>query len=166
MRQPAADAFAGPRQGVVYTIAPSPLEAATIWAGTDDGLIHVTHNDGKTWENATPPELSGWSKVALIDASHFNAAAAYAAVDRHRLEDYKPYIYRTRDDGKTWKLITAGIPEGSYVNAVKEDPGRKGLLFAGTELGVYVSFDDGDHWQSLQLNLPRSSARDVCDPQR
>jgi len=158
----AADAFAGPRQGVVYTIAPSPLEAATIWAGTDDGLIHVTHNDGKTWENATPPELSGWSKVALIDASHFNAAAAYAAVDRHRLEDYKPYIYRTRDDGKTWKLITAGIPEGSYVNAVKEDPGRKGLLFAGTELGVYVSFDDGDHWQSLQLNLPRSSARDFA----
>jgi photosystem II stability/assembly factor-like uncharacterized protein len=158
----AADAFAGPRQGVVYTIAPSPLEAATIWAGTDDGLIHVTHNDGKTWENVTPPELTGWSKVALIDASHFNAAAAYAAVDRHRLEDYKPYIYRTRDGGKTWKLITAGIPEGSYVNAVKEDPGRKGLLFAGTELGVYVSFDDGDHWQSLQLNLPRSSARDFA----
>ncbi len=138
------------------------MKPRTIWVGTDDGLIHVTHNDGKTWKNVTPPELTGWSKVALIDASHFNAEDAYAAVDRHRLEDYKPYIYRTRDGGKTWKLITAGIPEGSYVNAVKEDPGRKGLFFAGTELGVYVSFDDGDHWQSLQLNLPRSSARDFA----
>ena len=130
--------------------------------GTDDGLIQVTHNDGKTWENVTPPELTGWSKVALMDASHFNAAEAYAAVDRHRLEDYKPYIYRTRDAGKTWQMVAAGIPEGSYVNAVKEDPKRKGLLFAGTELGVYVSFDDGDRWQSLQLNLPRSSARDFA----
>ncbi len=157
----AADSFKG-RQGVVYTIAPSPLEAATVWVGTDDGLIQVTHNDGKTWANVTPPELTGWSKVALIDASHFNAAEAYAAVDRHRLEDYKPYIYRTRDAGKTWQMVAAGIPDGSYVNAVKEDPKRKGLLFAGTELGVYVSFDDGDRWQSLQLNLPRSSARDFA----
>ena len=159
----AADGAAGgPRHGVVYTLAPSPLSAGTIWAGTDDGLIHVTLDGGKTWKNVTPPELTPWSKVALMDASHFDAAAAYAAVDRHRLEDYKPYIYRTRDGGKTWKEISNGIPDGSYVNAVKEDPVLRGLLFAGTELGVYVSFDDGDHWQPLQLNLPVTSARDFA----
>jgi hypothetical protein len=158
----AADGYGAPRAGVIYTIAPSPLAADTIWIGTDDGLIHVTLDGGKTWKNATPPELTAWSKVALMDASHFDANTAYAAVDRHRLEDYKPYIYRTRDSGKTWKLIANGIPEGSYVNAIKEDPVRKGLLFAGTELGVYVSFDDGENWQSLQQNLPRSSARDFA----
>ena len=116
----------------------------------------------KTWKNVTPPEMTAWSKVSLMEASHFDANTAYAAVDRHRLEDYKPYIYRTRDGGKTWKLIANGIPEGSYVNAIKEDPKRKGLLFAGTELGVYVSFDDGDNWQPLQNNLPHSSARDFA----
>ncbi len=156
----AADGYGAPRPGVIYTIAPSPLAADTIWIGTDDGLIHVTPDGGKSWKNVTPPELTAWSKVSLMEASHFDANAAYASVDRHRLEDYKPYIYRTRDTGKTWKLITTGIPDGSYVNAVKEDPVRKGLLFAGTELGVYISFDDGENWQSLQQNLPRSSARD------
>ncbi|MFZ0819879.1 MAG: hypothetical protein WAM91_07405 [Candidatus Acidiferrales bacterium] len=156
----AADGYGAPRPGVIYTIAPSPLAADTIWIGTDDGLIHVTLDGGKSWKNVTPPELTAWSKVALMEASHFDAGTAYAAVDRHRLEDYKPYIYRTHDGGKTWKVIANGIPEGSYVNAIKEDPGRKGLLFAGTELGVYVSFDDGENWQSLQQNLPRSSARD------
>jgi photosystem II stability/assembly factor-like uncharacterized protein len=158
----AADGYGAPRPGVIYTIAPSPLAADTIWIGTDDGLIHITLDGGKTWKNATPPELTAWSKVALMDASHFDASTAYAAVDRHRLEDYKPYIYRTRDGGKTWKLIANGIPDGSYANAIKEDPARKGLLFAGTELGVYVSFDDGENWQSLQQNLPRSSARDFA----
>jgi hypothetical protein len=158
----AADGNGSPRAGVIYTIAPSPREADTIWIGTDDGLIHVTRDGGKNWLNVTPPEMTAWSKVALMDASHFNSSAAYAAVDRHRLEDYKPYIYRTRDAGKTWKLEVNGIPDGSYVNAVKEDPLQPGLLFAGTELGVYVSFDDGDDWQSLQLNLPRSSARDFA----
>jgi photosystem II stability/assembly factor-like uncharacterized protein len=137
----AADGYGTARPGVIYTIAPSPLAASTIWIGTDDGLIHMTIDGGKTWKNVTPPELTAWSKVALMDASHFDANTAYAAVDRHRLEDYKPYIYKTRDGGKTWKLIANGIPEGSYVNAIKEDPKRKGLLFAGTELGVYVSFD-------------------------
>jgi photosystem II stability/assembly factor-like uncharacterized protein len=151
-----------PRPGVIYTIAPSPLAADTIWIGTDDGLIHVTRDGGKNWSNVTPPEMTAWSKVALMDASHTDAGGAYAAVDRHRLEDYKPYIYRTHDGGKSWKLIVNGIPDGSYVNAVKEDPLQKGLLFAGTELGVYVSFDDGDNWQSLQLNLPHSSARDFA----
>lgn len=156
----AADGTGTARAGVIYSIAPSPLLADTIWIGTDDGLIHITRDSGKTWKNITPPELSSWSKIATLEASHFDAGTAYAAVDRHRLEDYKPYIYRTRDGGKTWKVTANGIPEGSYVNAVKEDPIRKGLLFAGTELGVYVSFDGGDDWQPLQMNLPRSSARD------
>jgi photosystem II stability/assembly factor-like uncharacterized protein len=158
----AADGNGTPRPGVIYTIAPSPLLTDTIWIGTDDGLIHVTRDGGKNWSNVTPPELTPWSKVALMDASHFDAATAYAAVDRHRLEDYKPYIYRTHDGGKTWKLIANGIPDGSYVNAIKEDTQRKGLLVAGTELGVYVSFNDGDDWQPLQMNLPRSSARDFA----
>jgi hypothetical protein len=158
----AADGNGTPRAGVIYTIAPSPLAADTIWIGTDDGLIHVTRDGGKTWSNVTPKELTSWSKVSLMEASHFDAVTAYASVDRHRLEDYKPYIYRTRDGGKTWKAIANGIPDGSYVNAVKEDTVRKGLLFAGTELGVYVSFNDGDDWQPLQNNLPHSSARDFA----
>jgi photosystem II stability/assembly factor-like uncharacterized protein len=158
----AADGNGTPRAGVIYTIAPSPLAADTIWIGTDDGLIHVTRDSGKTWVNVTPPEITAWSKVSLMEASHFDAATAYASIDRHRLEDYKPYIYRTRDGGKSWKVIANGIPDGSYVNAVKEDPARKGLLFAGTELGVYVSFNDGDDWQPLQNNLPHSSARDFA----
>jgi photosystem II stability/assembly factor-like uncharacterized protein len=157
----AADAPAGKRRGVIYTIAPSPLKAPVLWVGTDDGLIHLTRDDGKTWENVTPPALTPWSKVVMMDASHFDVNAAYAAIDRHRLEDNNPYIYRTRDGGKTWQLITSGLPAGVYMQAVKEDPVRRGLLFAGTELGVFVSFDDGDHWQSLQLNLPPVSVRDL-----
>jgi hypothetical protein len=125
-------------------------------------LIHATKDDGKTWSNVTPPELTPWSKVVMMDASHFDVNVAYAAIDRHRLEDNEPYIYRTRDAGKTWQKITSGLPAGVYAQTVKEDPGRKGLLFAGTELGVFVSFDDGDHWQSLQLNLPACSMRDLA----
>jgi photosystem II stability/assembly factor-like uncharacterized protein len=151
----------GPRRGVIYTIAPSPLVADEVWIGTDDGLIQLTRDGGKTWRNVTPPELTPWSKVGMIDASHFDANTAYAAIDRHRLEDYEPYIYVTHDGGKTWKRITSGIT-GSYVNVVKEDPVRKGLLYAGTELGVFVSFDDGEHWQPLQLNLPATSIRDFA----
>ncbi len=157
----AADAPEGKRRGVIYTIAPSPLRASTIWVGTDDGYIHLTKDDGKTWENITPPALTPWSKVVTMDASHFDVNEAYAAVDRHRLEDNEPYIYRTRDRGKTWDKITSGLPAGVYMQTVKEDPQRRGLLFAGTELGVFVSFDDGDHWQSLQLNLPPVSMRDL-----
>src|SRR6266404_2794734 len=157
----AADAPEGKRRGVIYTIAPSPLRAPTIWVGTDDGLIHVTKDDGKSWQNVTPPELTPWSKVVMMDASHFDVNEAYAAIDRHRLEDYEPHIYRTRDAGKSWQKITNGLPAGVYMQTVKEDPARKGLLFAGTELGVFVSFDDGDHWQSLQLNLPACSMRDL-----
>jgi len=140
--------------GVIFTIAPSPLAAGEIWVGTDTGLVHLTRDSGKTWNNVTPPGLSDWSKISLLDASHFDAGTVYAAVDRHRLDDIAPYIYRTHDFGKTWSRITQGIPEVAYVRAVREDPVRKGLLFAGTELGVYVSLNDGDSWQPLQLNMP------------
>lgn len=158
----AADAPPGPRRGVIYTIAPSSLRTPLIWVGTDDGCIHVSVDDGKNWQNVTPPALTSWSKVTMIDASHFDPNEAYAAVERHQLEDYEPYIYRTRDGGKTWQRITRGLPAGIYVQTVKEDPGRRGLLFAGTERAVYVSFNDGDDWQSLQLNLPAVSMRDLA----
>jgi photosystem II stability/assembly factor-like uncharacterized protein len=157
----AADAPKGKRRGVIYTIAPSPVKAGEIWVGTDDGLIHHTDNEGKTWENVTPPTLTAWSKVTHIEASHFDSGVAYAAVDRHRLEDYRAYLYRTRDFGKSWQPIASDIPEGSFLNCVREDPERKGLLYACTEKGVYVSFDDGENWQSLQLNLPVTSVRDL-----
>ena len=157
----AADGLTVKRRGVIYTITPSPVSAGLIWIGTDDGLIQVTRDDGKTWTNVTPQSLTAWSKISLIEASHFDAATAYAAVDRHRLDDLKPYIYRTHDGGKTWQETSNGIPEGSYVHVVREDPERQGLLYAGTETGVFVSFDDGDHWQPLQLNLPNCSVRDL-----
>ncbi|HEY3384380.1 MAG TPA: hypothetical protein VGK32_21690 [Vicinamibacterales bacterium] len=157
----AADAPPAKRRGVIYTIAPSPLTTATIWAGTDDGLVHVTWDEGKTWQEVTPPALTPWSKVVMMEASYADINTAYAAVDRHRLEDYEPYLYRTRDGGRSWQRITAGLPAGVYVQTVKEDPRRPGLLFAGTELGVFVSFDAGDRWQSLQLNLPAVSVRDL-----
>jgi photosystem II stability/assembly factor-like uncharacterized protein len=150
------------RHGVVYAIAPSPLRAQLVWAGTDDGDVWVTRDDARTWHNVTPPELTAWSKVGIIEASHFDPATAYLAVDRHRLEDYAPYIYRTRDGGATWAKLTNGIPEGSFVNVVREDPGQPGLLYAGTERGVYASFDDGASWQPLQLNLPVTSIRDIA----
>jgi photosystem II stability/assembly factor-like uncharacterized protein len=148
--------------GVVFTIAPSALNRDTIWAGSDTGLIHLTRDGGKTWKNVTPPGLTAWSKISLIEASHFDPAVAYAAVDRSRLDDQTPYLYRTRDFGATWQLISNGIAADSFARAVREDTERKGLLFAGTELGVYVSFDDGDHWQPLQLNLPVTSVRDLA----
>jgi photosystem II stability/assembly factor-like uncharacterized protein len=147
-------------RGVIYTIAPSPLRAPLIWIGTDDGLIQVTPDTGKTWQNVTPPAVTSWSRVTTIEASHFDANEAYASVDRHQLTDFNPHIYRTRDMGKSWQEITRGLPAGVYVHVVKEDPLRRGLLFAGTERNVWVSFDDGDNWQSLQLNLPITSMRD------
>lgn len=147
--------------GVVYTIAPSPLDANLIWAGSDTGLIHVTRDGGKTWKNVTPKGVTDWSKISLIEASHFNPAEAYAAVDRHRLDDQVPYLYRTRDYGQTWQLVTEGLHAPAFTGAVREDPNQKGLLFAGTEFGICVSFDDADHWQSLQLNLPVTSIRDL-----
>jgi photosystem II stability/assembly factor-like uncharacterized protein len=151
----------GPRRGVVYTITPSPLEENLLWIGTDDGLVWRSDDDGANWRNVTPPALAAWSKVGGIDASHFDTATAYVAVDRHRLDDRKPYIYRTHDGGASWQLVVAGIRDGDFVNAVREDPKKKGLLYAATELGMYVSFDDGDEWQPLQANLPRTSVRDI-----
>ena len=148
--------------GVVSSIAPSPVKAEVIWAGSDTGLVHVTTDGGKTWSEVTPKGLSAWSKIAMIEASRFDAATAYVAVDRHRLDDMAPYAYRTRDGGKTWEAIAQGIAPTGFVNAIREDREQKGLLFAGTELGVYVSFDDGNHWQPLQRNLPVSSVRDLA----
>jgi photosystem II stability/assembly factor-like uncharacterized protein len=149
------------RFGVVYTISPSPLQATMVWAATDDGFIHVTRDDGKNWTNVTPPEMTAWSKVSQVEAGHFDVETAYASVDRHRLADNKPYIYRTHDGGKTWRNVTNGIPEGAFVNSVKEDPQTKGLLYAATELRVYVSFNDGEQWQSLQNGMPVTSVRDI-----
>ncbi len=150
-----------PRRGVIYTVAPSFKDINTIWAGTDDGLVHITRDGGKTWANITPPDLKSWAKVSLMEASHFDNDTAYAAINTFRLDDLRPHIYRTRDGGKTWKHITKGIPDGGIVNAVREDPVRKGLLYAGTEQAVYVSFDDGENWQPLRLNMPATSIRDL-----
>jgi len=158
----ASDPEKGKHRGVIYAVAPSFKEANTIWAGTDDGLIHITRDGGKSWRNVTPPQLKPWSKVSIIEASHFDAGTAYAAINSFRLDDLRPHIYRTRDFGKMWTEITKGIPDGGASNVVREDPVRKGLLFAGTEGSVYVSFNDGDDWQLLQLNLPHTSMRDLA----
>ncbi len=149
-----------PQRGVIYTVAPSNKNINTIWAGTDDGLIQLTNDGGKTWKNITPPEVTSWNKVSLIDAGHFDDQTAYAAINKIRLDDMNPYIYKTHDGGKTWKKIVNGLP-ADPVNAVREDPLCKGLLFAGTERMVYVSFNDGENWQPLRLNMPASSIRDL-----
>ena len=149
-----------PRRGVIYTVAPSFKDSNTIWCGTDDGLIHVTRNGGKQWMDVTPSSITSWSKVSLMEASHFDVNIAYAAVNRIRLDDMKPHIYKTHDGGKTWKEIVQGLPDDP-INTVREDPVRKGLLYAGSERAVYVSFDDGEHWQSLRLNMPATSIRDL-----
>ena len=158
----AYDPEKGKHRGVIYAVAPSFKDANTIWAGTDDGLIYITRDAGKSWQNVTPPELKPWSKVSIIEASHFDAGTAYAAINRFRLDDLRAHIYRTRDFGKSWTEITNGIPASGASNAVREDPERKGLLFAGTEGSVFVSFDDGDNWLPLQLNLPHTSMRDLA----
>lgn len=149
-----------PRRGVIYTVAASYKDINTIWAGTDDGWIHVTRDGGKTWKNVTPTDIGSWSKISLMDAGHTDVNTAYAAVNRIRLDDLHPYIYRTHDGGKTWKKIVNGLPNDP-INVVREDPQRNGLLFAGSERAVYVSFDDGNHWQSLRLNMPATSIRDL-----
>ena len=149
-----------PRRGVIYTIAPSFKDINTIWVGTDDGLMHVTMDGGKTWKNITPAAVTSWSKVSIMEASHFDVNTAYAAVNRIRCDDMRPHIYKTNDGGKTWKEIVNGLPNDP-INTVREDPQARGLLFAGTERAVYVSFDDGEHWQSLRLNMPCSSIRDL-----
>ena len=146
---------------VIFTLAESAKQDGVLWAGTDDGLVQLTRDGGKTWANVTPKGLPEWAMVSLIEASPFDAATAYAAVDAHKLDNFKPYIFKTTDFGKNWTQINAGLPDGSYVHAVREDPTRKGLLFAGTETGIWVSFDDGAHWQSLQLDLPATPIPDL-----
>ena len=153
---------AKPKQrGVIYAVAPSPLDVNRIWAGTDDGLIHVTTDGGATWKNVTPPELQPWWKVSILEASHFDAKTAYAAINTFRIDDLRPHIFRTRDGGATWREIVSGIPAAGIVNVVREDPKRRGLLYAGSEREVFVSFDDGDHWRSLRRNMPATSIRDL-----
>ncbi len=157
----AAETAKPTQRGVIYTVAPSPLDINRIWVGTDDGLIHVTVDGGLHWSDVTPPQLTPWAKVSLMDAGHFDVQTAYAAVNTIRLDDMHAHIFRTHDGGKTWSQITAGIPDGAPVNVVREDPKRKGLLFAGTEREICVSFDDGNNWQSLRINMPATSMRDL-----
>lgn len=157
----ASDIDGNGKHGLIYTISPSPLNKDLIWTGSDDGSIHVTSDGGQNWQNVTPSMLTPWSKVTFVEASHYDANEAFAAVDRHRLDDLKPYIYVTRDGGKSWQEIVTGIPDGSYVNVIREDPVRRGLLYAGTETGVFVSFNDGGQWQPLELNMPTVSIRDI-----
>jgi photosystem II stability/assembly factor-like uncharacterized protein len=149
-----------PRRGVIYTVAPSPKDINTIWCGTDDGYIQVTKDGGKNWTNVTPSAITSWSKVSIMEASHYDAKIAYAAVNRIRCDDMRPHIYKTLDGGVSWKEIVKGLPNDP-INSVKEDPSTKGLLFAGSETAVYVSFDDGENWQSLKLNMPATSIRDL-----
>jgi photosystem II stability/assembly factor-like uncharacterized protein len=148
-------------RGVIYTVAPSFQSVNTIWTGSDDGVINVTHDGGRTWNNVTPPALTPWSKISLMEASHFDDQSAYAAINRFKLDDLHPHIYRTHDGGKSWREIVKGIPDNEVVNAVREDPVRRGLLFAGTERAVYFSLDDGEQWQPLRLNMPATSIRDL-----
>jgi hypothetical protein len=156
----ATDPQHGTHRGVVYALAPSYVHEGTIWAGTDDGWVWITRNGGAHWINVTPAGLTPWSKIAQIDASRFDDRTAYVAVNRFRLDDQAAHAYRTHDGGATWQDIGAGLPSGP-VNAIRQDPKVAGLLYAATESGVYVSFDDGDAWQSLQQNLPRTSVRDL-----
>ena len=149
------------QRGVVYTLAPSPLELARLWAGTDDGLIHLTTDGGMHWKDVTPPQLKPFAKVSIIDAGHFDKSTAYAAINTIRLDDLRPHILRTHDAGHTWTEIVSGIPDGAPVNVIREDPLRRGLLFAGTERAAYVSMDDGDHWMPIRLNMPATSIRDL-----
>ena len=159
--RPLSEKDAAKRRGAIYSVAASFKSIGTLWAGSDDGLVWVTRDHGKNWKNITPTEMTPWSKVTQISASHFNDSTAYVSVSRLRIDDLHPYIFRTRDGGATWQSITSGLPDGSPVDTVREDPVRKGLLFAGTETAVWVSFDDGDLWQPLQFNLPHTSMRDL-----
>ena len=147
--------------GTLATVAPSYVDKNVIWTGSDTGIVSLTRDGGKTWINVTPPSIAPWSKISLIEPSHFDAGVAYAAIERHRMDDRAPYVYRTRDYGKSWDAITTGLEAPKFVLAVREDPKQRQLLYAGTEFGIEVSFDDGDHWQPLQLNLPATSVRDM-----
>lgn len=158
-RTPALESM--PRRGVIYAVSASSLDVNTIWAGTDDGLMHLTRDGGLTWTNVTPPELRAWDKVSQIDAGHFDGNTAYIAINAIRRDDMRPYIYHTHDGGQNWRIIVKGLPDKGPVNVVREDPKQAGLLFAGTERTVYFSIDNGENWQSLRMNMPASSIRDL-----
>ena len=145
----------------IFAIAESPLSRGMIWVGTDDGLVQLTRDSGGSWSNVTPKDMPAWSTISIIEPSRYDANTAYVAVDRHKLDDIKPYVFMTSDAGKSWARIDGGLPEGSFVHAVREDSVKRGLLYAATETGVFVSFDNGGHWQSLQLNLPRTPIHDL-----
>ncbi|MBZ5722175.1 MAG: glycosyl hydrolase [Acidobacteriia bacterium] len=145
----------------IFAVAESPVAKDQIWAGTDDGLVHITRDGGKNWSNITPKDMPEWSRISQIDASPHDAGTAYVAVERHQFDDFRPYIYKTSDFGKTWTKIIKGIPDNTFVRAVREDPKKRGLLYAGTETGVYVSMNDGADWRSLQLNLPTTPVHDL-----
>ena len=151
----------GKHRGVIYAIGPSRKDVNTVWVGTDDGLIRITRDVGAHWKNVTPPEMTAWSKVSQLDASYFDNETVYAAVNRYRLDDLHPHIYRTHDGGKTWKETVEGIPDNEVVNVVREDPVRKGLLYAGTERGIYVSFDDGGSLAGAETESAATSIRDL-----
>ncbi len=146
----------------IFTFAESPVQKGVLWAGSDDGLVHVSRDDGKTWSNVTPKGLPEWSLVSILEASPYDAGTAYLAANRYKLNDQKPYLFKTTDYGATWTQITSGIPEGAFARVIRADPHRKGLLYAGTETGMYVSFTDGATWQSLQLNLPVTPIHDLA----
>jgi photosystem II stability/assembly factor-like uncharacterized protein len=148
--------------GVIFSIAPSPAADGLIWIGTDNGRIQVTRDDGKSWSDVTPKEIGDWSQIGAIEASPTDPATAYAAVDRHRLDDLDPYVFVTHDYGKTWRRADSDLPRGVRVHVVRQDPARPGLLYAGTRSGVAVSFDDGGHWQSLRLDMPRTAINDLA----
>jgi len=147
--------------GTIFAVTPSPAADGLVWMGTDNGRVLLTRDDSKSWADVTPRDLGDWTKVNLIDASTTDAATAYVAADRHRRDDFRPIAYRTHDFGASWKEIGHGLPEGAWVGVVRQDPGRAGLLYAGTSRGVWLSFDDGDTWQSLQLNLPTTGINDL-----
>jgi photosystem II stability/assembly factor-like uncharacterized protein len=147
--------------GTIFTIAPSRQDVNTIWTGSDDGLVYITRDAGKHWINITPKDLPEYSRISMIDASPHDAGTAYLAAKRYQLDDRKPYIYKTHDFGKTWAKIADGIPDFDFVHVTREDPKRKGLLYAGTEHGMYVSFNDGEHWQSIRLNMPDTQVADL-----
>ena len=146
----------------IFALAESPLTADVLWTGSDDGLIHVSRDRAKSWTNVTPAAIARFTRISIIEPSHFDAGTAYVAANRFQLDDFRPFLYKTTDYGQTWTKITAGIPDGGYARTIREDPVRRGLLYAGTETGVYYSTDDGGHWEPLQLNLPRVSVRDLA----
>ncbi|MGH2509155.1 MAG: WD40/YVTN/BNR-like repeat-containing protein, partial [Ktedonobacteraceae bacterium] len=148
--------------GTIFAFAESPCEHGLFWAGSDDGLVHISRNDGKTWEQVTPPNLPEWALISIIEASPHDPAVAYVAATRYKSDDFNPYLYRTRDYGKTWEKIIAGIPDYDFTRVIRADPERRGLLYAGTETSIYVSFDDGEQWQPLQLNLPVVPIHDLA----